>query len=177
MTKIKLLGGMLVGVMLILGIDSARATTDQVYAKSAPIATELVSLKPVVNKQVEKKIKAPTCKNWLVKVLKDNGFRGKNLKIAWSIVMRESGGRANAISSTGDYGMFQFNRSAWSGQSWWNTSKLLTKKYNAKVAFNVTQKGHTFYPWDISGKGKHLGRYTSTGTYKVYIKWYNKYPC
>ena len=177
MTKIKLLGGMLVGVMLILGIDSASATPDQVYAKSAPIATELVSLKPVVNKQVEKKINAPTCKNWLVKVLKETGFRGKNLKVAWSIVMRESGGRADAISSSGDYGMFQFNRSAWSKQDWWNTSKLLTRSYNAKVAYNVSQKGHTFYPWDISGKGKHLGRYTSTGTYQAYLKWYHKYPC
>ncbi len=119
----------------------------------------------------------PGCKNWLANVLYETGFRDENLREAWSIVMRESGGREDAISSTGDYGMFQFNRAAWSSQEWWDTNRLLTREYNAKVAYKISEGGKTWYPWDINGQGEHLGRYTSSGTYSVYQKWYKKFPC
>ena len=166
---------------LILGLTgsaNALASTpaETVYAKSnAPIATE--AFQPVVDKAEKPNKPKSTCKNWLVRELKQAGFKGKGLKIAWSIAMRESGGRANAISSTGDYGVFQFNRAAWGSQPWWNTTKMLDRDYNIMIAYRISQKGHTWYPWDISGKGEHLGRYTSSGTYSAYKKWYNKYPC
>lgn len=174
----KLLGGALVVMAVLSGSTPiANATNEQVYAKSAPIATE--ATQPVVSVVITKaeKPKKKECKNWLVRELRAVGFRGKNLREAWAIVMRESGGRADAISSTGDYGMFQFNRAAWSGQDWWNTNKLLTKKYNAQVAYKISRGGKTWYPWDINGKGKHLERYSSDGVYQKYVSWYNKYPC
>jgi hypothetical protein len=175
--KSKLLGGMLVAMVVLSGsTPAANATTEQVYAKSAPIATE--ASKPVVN--VVRKAEKPKnkeCKNWLVRELRAVGFRGKNLREAWAIVMRESGGRANAISSTNDYGMFQFNRAAWSKQDWWDTEKLLTKRYNAQIAYKISRGGKTWYPWDIDGKGNHLGRYSPRGVYQKYVSWYNKYPC
>jgi hypothetical protein len=90
--------------------------------------------------------------------------------------MRESGGRANAISSTGDYGVFQFNRAAWSKQPWWNTQKLLTRKYNIMIAFKISQHGKTFYPWDIDGQGRHKANYTPKSVYAKYKSWYAKYP-
>lgn len=175
MTKTKLLGGIVV-MALMFSTSAAHATTpEQVYAKSAPIATEALE-KPVV--QNTKAITKPTsCKNWLVKELKQAGFKGKGLRIAWAIAMRESGGRANAISSSGDYGVFQFNRAAHSNQPWWNTKKLLTRNYNIMVAYNISQHGKTFYPWDIDGKGRHKGLYTSNAVYAKYKSWYNKYPC
>ena len=151
----------------------ANTSTEQVYAKSAPIATEAFD-KPVVNTRALSKPK--TCKNWLVRELKQAGFKGKGLRIAWAIAMRESGGRANAISSTGDYGVFQFNRAAWSKQPWWNTKKMLDRDYNIMVAYHISQHGKTFYPWDIDGKGRHKGEYTSKHVYAKYKSWYNKYP-
>ena len=158
---------------------SAAATTDvpteQVYAKSAPIATE--AIQPVVNIVKAEKPKKKECKNWLVRELRAVGFRGENLREAWAIVMRESGGRADAISSTGDYGMFQFNKAANGGQDWWNTEKLLTKRYNAEVAYRISRGGKTWYPWDIDGKGNHLERYSPKSVYQKYVSWYNKYPC
>jgi hypothetical protein len=175
--KTKLLGGVLVAMIALSGsTPAANATNEQVYAKSAPIATE--ASKPVV--KVITKAEKPNkkeCKNWLVRELRAVGFRGKNLREAWAIVMRESGGRADAISSTGDYGMFQFNRAAWSGQDWWNTNKLLTKRYNAQIAYRISQGGKTWYPWDIDGQGRHKGNYTSSSVYQKYVSWYNKYPC
>jgi hypothetical protein len=177
MTKTKLLGGVLMLMVLMSGSSSTVASTptEQVYAKSAPIATEAFD-KPVV-KALSKPNKKKECKNWLVKELHKTGFRGKNLREAWAIVMRESGGREDAISPTNDYGMFQFNRAAWSGQDWWDSKKLLTREYNAKVAYRISRGGKTWYPWDIDGQGRHKGAYTSSGTYNTYLKWYNKYPC
>ena len=160
---------------MLTGYASA-TSTEQVYAKSnAPIATE-ASNKPVVNKTKANKKPNNTCKNWLAKELKAAGFKGKGLRIAWSIAMRESGGRANAISSTGDYGVFQFNRAAWSKEPWWNTTKLLTRDYNIMIAYRISQHGKTFYPWDIDGAGRYKGLYTPKSVYKKYKSWYNKFP-
>ena len=164
--------------VLVTGSSSnaiANTSTEQVYAKSAPIATEAL-IKPVVqNTKAETKPKA--CKNWLVHELKEAGFKGKGLRIAWAIAMRESGGRADAISSTGDYGVFQFNRAAHSDQPWWNTKKLLTRDYNIMVAYDMSQGGKTFYPWDIDGKGNWRSTWSTPSSYSAYKKWYNKYPC
>ena len=156
------------------GSASALSSTpaETVYAKSnAPIATEAST--PVVKKAEKPK----TCKNWLVRELREAGFKGKGLRIAWAIAMRESGGRANAISSTGDYGVFQFNRAAWSDAPWWNTKKLLTRDYNIMVAYRISQHGKTWYPWDIDGQGRHKARYTTRSVYNKYKSWYKKYPC
>ena len=180
MTKIKLIGWMTVMALILTtsGTTATAALSEQVYAKSnAPTATEALE-KPIVTKKANiRPNKKKQCKNWLVRELRETGFRGKNLMEAWAIVMRESGGRENAISATNDYGMFQFNRAAWSGQDWWDSKMLLTGEYNAKVAYHISRGGKTWYPWDIDGQGRHKGAYTSKATYKTYLKWYNKYPC
>jgi hypothetical protein len=177
MTKTKLLGVVL-AVLMVFSFSPVNAS-EQVYAKSAPTATEAF-VKPVVQHytitQAKRKHNAPPCKNFLVKVLYETGFRGENLREAWALAMRESGGRADAISSTGDYGIFQFNRAAWSGQDWWNTPKLLTREYNAKIAFKISRGGKTWYPWDLDGQGDWKGAYTPYSTYVKYKQFYNKYP-
>lgn len=181
MTKTKLLGSVMMVTALVLGLTgSANAApstpTETVYAKSnAPIATE--AFQPIVDTAEKPSKPKNVCKNWLVRELKEAGFKGRGLRIGWAIAMRESGGRANAISSTGDYGVFQFNRAAHSDQPWWNTSKLLTRDYNIMVAYTMSQHGKTWYPWDIDGQGNWKAQYTSRGTYNVFRSWYNKYPC
>lgn len=117
------------------------------------------------------------CKNALARTLYKAGFRGTNLREAWAIAMRESGGRARAVSSTHDYGLFQWNYAAWHGQSWWSTGRLLTPDYNARVAFRISRGGKTWYPWDIDGRGRHLGRYTDPATFGKFKRMYAQYPC
>ena len=179
MTKTKLLGALFASTMLFSAtgiVSNANAANEQVYVQSAPTATVMV-VKPAVVFYAAKKSKSQFgCKNSLAKSLYKAGFRKNGLRIAWSIAMRESGGRANAISSTGDYGVFQFNRAAWGKQSWWNTSKMLDKNYNIMIAYEISQNGKTFYPWDIDGKGRHKGNYTSSYVYNKYKSWYDKYP-
>jgi Lysozyme like domain len=120
---------------------------------------------------------APTCTDPVVTVLQSAGFRGRALRYAYGIVMRESKGHARAISRTGDYGLFQFNRAAHSRSDWWHSTRLLDPSYNAAVAWRISQGGRTWYPWDISGRGTHLGRYSSSATYRVFVQYVKAYPC
>ena len=119
----------------------------------------------------------PACTDPVVKVLHSAGFRGRALRYAYGIVMRESRGNARAISRTSDYGLFQFNKAAWSRSHWWHSTRLLDPTYNATVAWRISQHGRTWYPWDINGRGQHLGRYTSKQTYRVWVQYVKAYPC
>ena len=120
---------------------------------------------------------ARPCTDPVVSVLHAAGFRGRALKYAYGIVMRESKGHAVAVSPTNDYGLFQWNRAAWSRANGWDPVKLLDPAYNAAVAFKVSQGGKTWYPWDISGRGFHLARYSSSSTYRVWVKYVKAFPC
>lgn len=120
---------------------------------------------------------SPACTDPVAKQLHAVGFRGERLKTAWAIVMRESKGHAIAVSLGGDYGLFQFNRSAYSGASWWDPVRLLDPAYNATVAFNISQGGRTFYPWDIGGRRQHLARYSSAATFRVFVQYLGRFPC
>jgi hypothetical protein len=174
--KTKLLGGVLIIMVTLSGSTSiVNATNEQVYAKSAPSTAE--AIQPIVKVTKVEKPKKKICKNWLVKHLHESGFRGKNLREAWAIVMRESGGNEKTISSTNDYGMFQFNHYAHHKSSWWDSKKLLTRDYNTKIAYEKSRGGKTWYMWDIDGQGNWKADWSPRSTYDKYVSWYNKYPC
>lgn len=174
--KTKLLGGVLVMTMILSGSTNlANATNEQVYAKSAPSTAE--AIQPVVKVTKVEKPKNKICKNWLVKHLYKHGFRGENLREAWAIVMRESGGNEKTISSTNDYGMFQFNHYAHKNASWWDSKKLLTRDYNTEIAYRQSKGGKTWYMWDIDGHGNWKAEWSPRSIYERYVSWYNKYPC
>lgn len=143
---------------------------------SSPVSTSPLPLakEPAV---ASLKKKTWACKNVLARNLHKAGFRGENLREAWAIAMRESGGRPDAVSATNDHGVFQFNYAAWHKSDWWDTSRLHNRTYNITIAYRLSRGGKTWYPWDISGKGEHLGRYSSSSTYAAYKNWYKKYPC
>lgn len=121
---------------------------------------------------------APACTDPTVRLLHSVGFRGRALKYAYGIVMRESRGNPLAISPRrADFGLFQFNRAAWARANWWDERQLLDGAYNAGVAYKLSQGGRTFYPWDITGRGYHSKRYSSTSTYRVFVKYVKAFPC
>lgn len=95
-----------------------------------------------------------SCKNKLVGTLLKAGFRGENLREAWSIAMRESGGREFAVSPTNDYGLFQFNKASFSHTDWWDEEKILDADYNAAIAYDLSKGGKTWYLWGLTGKGE-----------------------
>ena len=162
-----------VGAALVITLTASSASSAVDATQPAAVAVVYHSAVPAV---LAKKKKSK-CKNVLAQRLQRAGFHGVNLREAWAIAMRESGGNPRSISSTRDFGVFQFNESAWHRATWWNPKKLLTADYNIGVAYRISRGGKTWYPWDIGGTGQHLGRYTSSGTYAVYKKWYRLYPC
>lgn len=155
-------------------------------AKKTPLGKDASRGKHDTAKTTKDK-RGRVCRNALVKTLKHAGFRGEDLREAWAIAMRESGGRPKAVSSTHDYGLFQFNRATFATQSWWHSKRLLRAKYSAKLAHRYSRGGHTWYLWGLDGKGRAepvLYRRAGWSTQQVrdwivkpYRKWYAKYPC
>lgn len=88
------------------------------------------------------------------------GFKGKSLKLAWAVVMRESRGNAdshNKTSSTGDnsYGLFQINMLGSLGEirrekfGIKSNAELLDPVTNAQAAFYMTSRGEDFGSWGL----------------------------
>lgn len=127
------------------------------------------------------------CSNWLVRLLYRAGFRGENLREAWAIAMRESGGNEKSISSSQDYGVFQFNKPTWGSQPWWDDEAVLTRDYNVAVAYRLSDGGRNWLPWGLDGQGRanplvyERSGWSATQIeewiIKPYVKWYNLYPC
>lgn len=91
-------------------------------------------------------------------VLLEAGFRGKRLKEAFTIVMKESNGRPKAHNkndSTGDnsYGLFQINMIGSLGPARLEQYNLSSNKelfdplVNAKIAFHMSNGGKNWSAW------------------------------
>jgi hypothetical protein len=127
------------------------------------------------------------CGDRLTRLLSRTGFEGENLREAWAIVMRESGGRPDAVSATDDLGLFQINTDTWQDEAWFDRDLLLTRKYNAKVALQLSRGGHSWYSWGLDGHGRpEPAAYVKAGwsderiTSHIvvpYVQWYAQYPC
>ena len=117
------------------------------------------------------KHKTKTCPNNLAVTLKKVGFKGEDLHEAWAIAMRESHGHPKSVSHTKDFGLFQFNKATWKGKDWWKRNKLLRAKYNARIAYKMSNGGETWYPWGLTGEGKANGKaYRAAGWSKQQVK-------
>jgi hypothetical protein len=106
-------------------------------------------------------------------ILYEAGFRGKNLKEAWAVAMKESTGRPrshNDNPATGDYshGLFQINMIGSLGPARLKQYKLDSNEdlfnplTNAKIAFQMSNGGKNWSAWN--------GISSST------TKWFKEYP-
>jgi hypothetical protein len=128
-----------------------------------------------------------TCGDRLTRLLARTGFSGEDLREAWAIVMRESGGSADSVSETGDLGLFQINSDTWQAEKWFDHDLLLTRRYNSQVAYQLSRGGRTWYSWGLDGHGRPSpGAYVKAGWSEEriyshivlpYIQWYALYPC
>jgi hypothetical protein len=127
------------------------------------------------------------CKNWLVPRLANAGWKGENLREAWAIVMRESGGRDDGISSSNDWGAMQFNKPTWGDAPWWDDKLILTLDYNLAIGYQMSDGGRTWYPWGLDGRGRpNAAVYYNSGfsdetvqrtIIEPYLRWYEAFPC
>ncbi len=144
----------------------------------------LINYTPVTDEPL---LDPTVCGDWLVRKLYEGGYRNEDLREAWAIAMRESGGRDDAISASGDYGIFQINKATYGTQTWWDTEALLTKDYNIRIAYYLSQGGKTWISWGLDGHGRaNAVFYERSGwsmqriddhIVKPFEKWYNLYPC
>lgn len=118
----------------------------------------------------------------LAELLELVGFKGKSLRLAWAVVMRESRGNPlshNKNTSTGDnsYGLFQINmignlgavrREKFGIQK---DSELLDPVVNAQAAFYMTARGTNFGSWGIGPDA-----YDGDSAEPAVTKWIDDYP-
>ena len=110
------------------------------------------------------------------------GFKGKSLRLAWSIVMRESRGHPlshNTSKYSGDnsYGLFQINmlgslgadRRAKFGIK--NNDELLDPVVNAKAAFYMSAHGTNFGSWGLGPDA-----YDGTPSEPAVTVWLDTFP-
>jgi hypothetical protein len=109
----------------------------------------------------------------LMSILRQAGFTGNGLKMAYAIAMAESGGSARAHNPdvrTGDnsYGLFQINmlgamgpeRRRQYGLS--SNEDLYDPLVNAKVAYKMSKGGTSWGPWSTYGSGAYKQYYGGT---------------
>lgn len=110
------------------------------------------------------------------------GFKGKSLRLAWCIVMRESRGHPlshNTSKSSGDnsYGLFQINMLGSLGADrrdkfGINSNKeLLDPVVNAKAAFYMSAHGTNFGSWGLGPDA-----YDGTPSEPEVTRWLDEFP-
>lgn len=94
--------------------------------------------------------KAPKpCKDPVVQVIKDAGWKGIHQRIAYAVAWRESN-HTPSESTPPDLGLFQINL-VWSGTRYWPSSPLDAGS-NAKAAYRIW-KDHSWRPWALNPTG------------------------
>lgn len=122
----------------------------------------------------------PLATTELIQLLSDVGFKGKALKDAWAIAMRESHGNPldhNTNSSTGDnsYGLFQINMIGSLGVArqvqlnLHSYSDLFDPVTNATAVYQMTNGGINWKSWGV-GKDAYRNNEAS------YHFWLAQYP-
>jgi hypothetical protein len=181
----------LVTIIALAAIFFVSAITSS-HGSSTPALRATTSAPKVVTATIRKtfkkdKLKRPkprtSCLDKLGNLLYQVGFRGENLHEAWSIAMRESRGKEQAVSATGDYGLFQFNYPTWGNTL--NYSRILDGDYNAAQAFRISKGGRTWAHWGLTGSGQTdpslYGSWSSDQVWawitEPYQRYYRQYPC
>lgn len=99
----------------------------------------------------------------LVSILREAGFEGKALRMAWAIAVQESTSRPFAFNKSSNcYGLFQINMSGSMGadrRTKFNldsNNDLFNPLTNAKVAYHMSSKGSDWSAWSTENSAKRL---------------------
>lgn len=128
------------------------------------LAVEVVEVAPWLNPENKHK---KISNSELLAVLKDAGFSGSGLKMAWAVVQEESTSRVyahNRNRDTGDnsYGLFQINMIDGIGPARLEeyglekNEDLFTPLVNAQVAFEISDGGTNWGAWTTHKKAESL---------------------
>lgn len=122
----------------------------------------------------------------LIELLSTVGFKGKSLRTAWAVAMKESNGRPvahNNTVSTGDnsYGIFQVNMIGSLGKDrlakfnekfgMLKPTELFDPVTNVQVVYYMTQGGTDWSSWGLGA-----GAYDGTADEPLITKWMKEFP-
>lgn len=96
-----------------------------------------------------KAVKAKPCKDPIVRVIRDAGWKGKSARVAYAVAWRESNHQPGEATPP-DLGLFQINL-VWSGTKYWPANPLDARS-NAKAAHRIW-KDHSWRPWALNASG------------------------
>jgi hypothetical protein len=158
-------------------------TTNQAYAVYNRVDTPTVSTTQEVVDPLDKyREMTKFSPKDLADMLELVGFKGKSLKTAWAVVMRESRGNSdshNKTSSTGDnsYGLFQINMLGSLGEDRRekfgikSNAELFDPVTNAQAAFYMTSRGENFGSWGLGPDA-----YDGTSSEAAVTVWIKDFP-
>ena len=168
MQKLTLRGIAMSTVAYITALTIGVATVATVAASATEIQTTLAAAKTaavVVVDPLDKFRGAKTLTNdELIELLSTVGFKGKALRVAWAVAMKESRGHPtshNNTISTGDnsYGLFQINMIGSLGKDrlaifnekfgMLKPSELFDPFTNVQVVYYMTQGGTDWSSWGL----------------------------
>ena len=92
----------------------------------------------------------PKCHDPIVNVIRDVGWRGKHVRVAYAVAWRESN-HTPSESTHPDLGLFQINAPSWQGTRYWPSSPLDARS-NAKAAHRIW-KSYSWTPWGLTADG------------------------
>ena len=171
-------------------IAAAQATATTEANKAAAVVQEEQRLKALAAQAEVKKVSrldelAATREQLTPSELKELlslvGFKGKDLKEAWAIAMKESTGRPtshNNNTSTGDnsYGLFQINMIGGLGEDrrekfdLKQNSELFNPVTNAQIAYYMSDGGADWGSWGIGANAYNGGKAGA------FYEWLAKFP-
>lgn len=163
-------------LVLVCGIPVAMAAEEN--KKDTPTQTIVEVVDPLDKYRGATELTSKELKDLLALV----GFEGNSLKVAWSVVMKESRGHPtshNKTSATGDnsYGLFQINMIGDLGAirrekfGIKKDAELLDPVTNAQAAYYMTGRGTNFSSW-----GYGPGAYDGTPSEPGITIWFDDFP-
>lgn len=129
----------------------------------------------------------PKCNNKIERVLHEAGFRGRDKREAWSIVMRESRGQNLVPGHWGfngsDWGIWQVNAPSHSSASWFSFDAMSDPVAQSKIVYRWSKGGKYWTPWGLTPDGEldatHYGGWSEwqrqnwiIGPFKHFFKQY-----
>lgn len=186
----------LLAIISMMIVFSSGAVALAVEKEQEVVATEQVATKNLIEQKLEEKPKpklrpisyfenkANLTDKELVELLQVVGFTGQDLKEAWAIAKKESGGRPLAFNGnrlTGDssYGIFQINMIDNLGEDrrdkfdLGSNAELFNPVTNVKIAFHMSGGGEDWSSWHI---GKDAYTSTSGKHFAKFKEWLAKFP-
>jgi hypothetical protein len=170
---------LMVAMLLIVTTNQAYAVYNRADTPTVITAPEVAAVVDPLDKYRDITKFTPTD---LADMLELVGFEGYSLKLAWSIVMRESRGNSgshNKTSSTGDnsYGLFQINMLGYLGEDRRekfgikSNAELFDPVTNAQAAFYMTSRGKNFGSWGLGPDA-----YDGTASEPAVTVWLKDFP-